>query len=97
MDNAIERPALAEWMSELGRTGDVQEIEVTAENLVGKTISDLDENLPEGVLVALISRDGESQIPDPDLTIEYGDHLTFLGRHDAVHEAIERCHPDLYS
>ncbi len=97
MDNAIERPALAEWMTELGRTGDVQEIEVTADTLVGKSIGELDENLPEGVLVALISREGESKIPEPDLTIQYGDHLTFLGRHDAVHEAIERCHPDFHS
>ena len=64
MDNAIERPALSEWMTELGRTGDVQEIEVTADDLVGKTISDLDGWLPDGVLVALVSRDGESQIPE---------------------------------
>jgi Trk K+ transport system NAD-binding subunit len=96
MDNAIERPALSEWMSELGRTGDVQEIEVTAENLVGMQIGDLDTELPDGVLVALVSRDGDSQIPEPDLTLHRGDHLTFVGRHDAVHEAIERCHPELH-
>ncbi|WP_232688953.1 cation:proton antiporter [Halobacterium zhouii] len=96
MDNAIERPALSEWMTELGRTGDVQEIEVTAENLVGMQIGDLDTELPDGVLVALVSRDGESQIPEPDLTLRRGDHLTFVGRRDAVHEAIERCHPELH-
>ncbi|SDN44414.1 NhaP-type Na+/H+ or K+/H+ antiporter [Haloarchaeobius iranensis] len=96
MDNAIERPALSEWMTELGRTGDVQEIEVTAENLVGMQIGDLDTELPDGVLVALVSRDGDSQIPEPDLTLRRGDHLTFVGRRDAVHEAIERCHPELH-
>lgn len=96
MDNAIERPALSEWMTELGRTGDVQEIEVTAEALVGKTISELDSALPDGVLIALVSRDGDSQIPAPDLTLRHGDHLTFVGRRDAVHEAIERCHPELH-
>ena len=89
MDNAIERPALSEWMTELGRTGDVQEIEVTAENLVGMQIGDLDTELPDGVLVALVSRDGDSQIPEPDLTLRRGDHLTFVGRRDAVHKAIE--------
>ncbi|WP_423751373.1 cation:proton antiporter [Salinirarus marinus] len=94
MDNAIERPALSEWMTELGRTGDVQEIEVTAKSLVGKTISDLDEELPDGVLIALVSRDGDSQLPESDVTLRRGDHLTFVGRRTAVREAIERCHPE---
>lgn len=97
MDNAIERPALSEWMSELGRTGDVQEIEVTAESLVGTSIGDLDGELPDGVLIALVSRNGESKIPEPDATLEHGDHLTFVGRREAVHEAIERCHPELHT
>ena len=97
MDNAIERPALSEWMSELGRAGDVQEIEVTAESLVGTSISDLDGELPDGVLVALVSRDGESQIPEPGWTLQHGDHLTFVGRRDAVHRALEQCHPDLHA
>ena len=96
MDNAIERPALSEWMSELGRTGDVQEIEVTAESLTGKTISELDDELPDGILIALVSREGESQIPEPDLQLKHGDHLTFVGRHDDVRSAIEQCHPQLH-
>jgi len=94
MDNAIERPALAEWMTELGRDGDVQEIEVTADRLVGTSVQDLDDTLPDGVLIALLSRDGESQIPEPSLTLRRGDHLTFVGRGDAVREAIQRCHPE---
>nr|WP_058827901.1 cation:proton antiporter [Haloferax sp. Q22] len=94
MDNAIERPALSEWMTELGRSGDVQEIEVTSDRLVGKSIKELDEYLPDGVLIALVSRSGNSQIPTPELTLQRGDHLTFVGRRDAVHAAIERCHPN---
>jgi len=96
MDNAIERPALSEWMTELGRSGDVQEIEITADNLVGTQIGDLDTELPDGVLVALVSRGGNSRIPESDLTLRRGDHLTFVGRRDAVHQAIERCHPELH-
>lgn len=96
MDNAIERPALSEWMTELGRTGDVQEIEVTAVSLIGKSIQDLDRALPDGVLIALVSRDGESQLPEPDVTLQEGDHLTFVGRREAVHVAIEQCHPELH-
>ena len=95
MDNAVERPALSEWMTELGRTGDVQEIEVTADHLIGQTINDLDQELPDGVLVALVSRGSDSQLPEPEMRLQHGDHLTFVGRRDVVHEAIERCHPEL--
>lgn len=95
MDNALKRAALSEWMTELGRSGDVQEIEVTAAELVGKSITDLDGTLPDGMLIALVSRDGESEVPDPDVTLQHGDHLTFVGRRSAVHEAIEQCHPEL--
>jgi NhaP-type Na+/H+ or K+/H+ antiporter/K+/H+ antiporter YhaU regulatory subunit KhtT len=97
MDNAIERPALAEWMTELGRTGDVQEIEVTASRLIGKSIVELDQELPDGVLIALVSRDGTSQLPDPDDTLQHGDHLTFVGRREAVRDAIDQCHPERHS
>jgi NhaP-type Na+/H+ or K+/H+ antiporter len=93
LDNAIERPALSAWMTELGRTGDVQEIEVTAEELVGRTIAEIDEELPNGCLIALVSRDGENEVPSSDVTLESGDHLTFLGRTEAVREAIRWAHP----
>lgn len=95
MDNVIERPALSEWMTKLGQSGDVQEIEVTADEMVGRSISDLDQMLPDGVLIALVSRDGASQIPEPGFTLQYGDHITFLGRKEAVREALDQCHPDV--
>jgi len=93
IDNLIERPALANWMTEIGRSGDVQEIEVTAESLVGRTIDELDEELPNGCILALVGRNGENQVPAPDFTLQMGDHLTFLGRKEAVREALELCHP----
>ncbi|WP_237560589.1 cation:proton antiporter domain-containing protein [Halostella litorea] len=93
MDNVIERPGLSNWMTELGRTGDVQEIEVTAEDLVGKTIEMLDDELPNGVLIALVGREGDHHVPDGDFTLRKGDHITFLGRTEAVREALKRCHP----
>jgi len=93
IDNEIERPALSAWMTELGRSGDVQEVEVTSEDLTGRTITDLDEEIPNGCLIGMVSRDGENQVPDGDFTIREGDHLTFIGRTEAVREAIEWCHP----
>ncbi|WP_232686646.1 cation:proton antiporter [Halobacterium zhouii] len=93
IDNIIERPALANWMTEIGRAGDVQEVEVTADALVGKTIDELDEEIPNGCIIALVGRDGDNQVPSGDFTLQRGDHLTFLGRKDAVREALEWCHP----
>jgi NhaP-type Na+/H+ or K+/H+ antiporter len=93
IDNVIERPALSNWMTELGRSGDVQEIEITEPSLVGKTIDELDAELPNGVLIALVGRDGNSQVPSRDFTLQSGDHVTFLGRKSAVRDAISLCHP----
>ncbi|WP_227353390.1 cation:proton antiporter domain-containing protein [Haladaptatus salinisoli] len=93
IDNVIERPALSNWMTELGRTGDVQEIEVTEPDLTGKTIAELDDELPGGVLIALVGRNGETQVPSEEFTLQKGDHVTFLGRREAVRDAIDLCHP----
>ncbi|MEF8814385.1 MAG: cation:proton antiporter, partial [Halovenus sp.] len=53
IDNLIERPGLSRWMTEPGRTGDVQEIEVTDESLVDKTINEINDQLPSGCMIAL--------------------------------------------
>ncbi len=94
LDDLIERPALANWISGIGDTGDVQEIEVTADELVGRTVREVGPELPGGCLIALVSRDGDAQVPDADFELEYGDRITLLGGHDAVREAMTFCHPD---
>jgi NhaP-type Na+/H+ or K+/H+ antiporter len=91
MDNVIERPGISQWMRELDRDGDVQEVEVTSKERAGKTVSELTDELPEGCHVALISRDGANRLPEPDDRIETGDHLTFIGRSEAVRDAIAYC------
>jgi NhaP-type Na+/H+ or K+/H+ antiporter len=93
MDNAIERPALANWMGEIGRSGDVQEIEVTSEELVGRPVREVGPELPGGVLIALVARDGESRVPDAEFTLEKGDRITLIGNRDDVREAMRFCHP----
>jgi NhaP-type Na+/H+ or K+/H+ antiporter len=93
MDNVIERPAIATWMTELDRAGDVQEIEITSARVVGRTVAELEADLPEGCHLALVSRNGENRIPDPEMALEEGDHLTVIGRKQAVHEAIDQVHP----
>ena len=94
IDHYIERPALANWISELGRTGDVQEIEITADELVGQTLRELGPELPESCLIALVSRDGETFVPEASFTLQQGDHVTVIGQRDAVREAMRFVHPD---
>ncbi len=91
MDNVIERPAISRWMTELDRSGDVQEVEVTADAVAGQTVSALASDLPDDCYVALISRGNSNRIPHSDDTVERGDHLTIIGRTDAVREAIDYC------
>jgi NhaP-type Na+/H+ or K+/H+ antiporter len=93
LDNYIERPAMMNWMSEIGQSGDVQEVELTADELIGMTIAEIDDELPPGVLIALVARDGETRVPPDDFTVEYGDRVTVIGEHDGVREAMSFVHP----
>jgi NhaP-type Na+/H+ or K+/H+ antiporter len=91
LDNQIERPALAHWMTDVGRDGDVQEVEVTCDDFVGKTVREVGPELPDTCLIALVDRDGEVEVPSADFTIERGDRVTLLGKRDAVSEAMSMC------
>ncbi|ELZ23119.1 sodium/proton antiporter, CPA1 family protein [Halosimplex carlsbadense 2-9-1] len=91
MDNVIERPGIARWMTELDREGDVQEVEVTSDGIVGETVTELRSELPDDCHLALVTRDGNNRLPHPDDRIERGDHLTFIGRRAAVRDALDYC------
>lgn len=94
LENVLERPSLVGWMNELGRTGDVQEIEVTAGDLVGKSIAELNAQIPEGCIVGLLTHgDGKTEVPTGDHTLRDGDRITFIGQTDAVSRAVKRFHP----
>jgi len=93
IDNQIERPALAGWMTGVGRTGDVQEVEVTNAEFADKPISEVGPMLPDDCLVALVSRDGETHVPNAEFVIEMGDKLTLLGKRDPVREGMRMVDP----
>ncbi|ELY62224.1 cation:proton antiporter domain-containing protein [Natronolimnohabitans innermongolicus] len=94
LENVLERPSLSAWMNELGRTGDVQEIEVTASDLVEKTIADVNAEIPDGCIVGLLThQDGTTEVPTGDHRLRDGDRVTFLGQTAAVDRAIKRFHP----
>ena len=94
LENVLERPSLSTWMNELGRTGDVQEIEVTASDLVGKTIADVNAAIPDGCIVGLLTHtDGKREVPTGDHRLREGDRVTFIGQTDSVELAVKRFHP----
>jgi Trk K+ transport system NAD-binding subunit len=95
IDNQIERPAIAHWMTDIGRTGDIQEVEATNEEIVGKSIQEIGPMLPDASMVALVSKgDHDSaEVPNADYVIERGDHLTLLGRTEPVREGMKLLNP----
>ncbi len=94
LDNYIERPAMMNWMSEIGRSGDVQEVELTADELIGMTIEEISDELPDGVLIALVARNGDTRVPTDDFTVEYGDRVTVIGEREVVRDAMSLVHPE---
>ncbi|MFP8890367.1 cation:proton antiporter [Natrialbaceae archaeon A-CW2] len=94
LENVLERPSLSAWMNELGRTGDVQEIEVTATDLVGHSIAEVNAEIPDGCIVGLLThKEGDTEVPTGDHELRPGDRVTFLGQSGAVDQAIKRFHP----
>jgi len=91
--NEIERPSLTHWMNDLSDGHDIIEIEVTSKKLAGKTVREVNGEIPGGCLIAEIGRGDDAHVPSADEVIEYGDHLTFLGSSDAVRTAVKRFHP----
>jgi len=93
IDNEIERPALAHWMTDVGDGHDIQEIEITAPDLAGRTIRELNDEIPGGCLIAEVGRDEAAHVPDADETLELGDHVTLLGDTAVVRRATKLFHP----
>jgi NhaP-type Na+/H+ or K+/H+ antiporter len=91
IDNAIERPAMAKWSRNIEEGGDVQEVAVRTEEFVGRPTSEIGPELPGRCLIALVTHDGETFVPEDDYTLERGDHLTIIGEHDAVRDAMSLC------
>ncbi|MEZ3116535.1 cation:proton antiporter [Halobaculum sp. MBLA0147] len=94
LDNYIERPAMARWMNELGQVGDVQEVEVTNEEMIGTSVRELGPEMPGNSLIALVARDGETMVPEADVTLEAGDRVTIIGDREDVRQSMEDFHPN---
>jgi len=96
IDNQIERPAIAHWMTDVGRSGDVQEVKLTNEEYVGKTIREVGPMLPEACLIALVSGEAHehAEVPTADYQLQDGDMVTLLGRRESVRDGMALLHSD---
>jgi Trk K+ transport system NAD-binding subunit len=74
--------------------GDVQEIEVTSDDIIGKPVSEVGPMLPDACLIALVSRNGDVEVPSAGFVIERGDHVTLPGRRDSVRVGMQLVDPD---
>lgn len=94
MDGYIESPALTRWTEGLGREGDLQEVPVTNDAFVEKTVSEIDSELPDRCLIIVVGAEGEAHFPDLDESVDEGQHLTLMGEREAVHQGIELLDPE---
>jgi NhaP-type Na+/H+ or K+/H+ antiporter len=93
IDDEIEAPALTHWMNEMGDDHDVREIEVTADDLIGKSIEEVNSDIPDGCIVATVGQNDETRVPSAEDILNDGEHITFVGDADAVERAVRRFHP----
>ncbi|QSG05003.1 cation:proton antiporter [Halapricum desulfuricans] len=93
IDNEIERPELAHWMTDISDSHDIQQVAVTADDVVGKSIRELRDVIPGGCLVAEVGCGDDARVPEPDHRLKQGEIVTFLGSDEAVSEAVRRFHP----
>ncbi len=93
LENLVERPEIFNMM-EIGRKGDIVEVSVKNEEIIGKKLKNIYQEatgtykrFPKESLIVLVRRGEEDIIPHGDLVFEEGDRITILGREKAVQEA----------
>lgn len=85
-DNMIDRPMVTAWMEDVESEGRVMDIQMRNDDYNGKTIQDLNQDLPNKTLIVLIKRDDNKIIPDGNTGIRNGDTLTFITRQETAED-----------
>jgi NhaP-type Na+/H+ or K+/H+ antiporter/Trk K+ transport system NAD-binding subunit len=90
IDNSIERPAMQRWEENIDRPGggDVQEVTLTGKRFEGRPVREVGPELPGQCLIALVTSGEDTFVPDAGYILQNGDHVTVIGEHDAVREAM---------
>ena len=86
IDELVSLPSLSEWKHGAGHDQNLAEEIVVSDDVDGERIADA--GLPDPVVVVLVQRDDEYVVPTQDVVLRKGDHVTLLGRADAVEDAV---------
>ena len=82
-------PSVSSLMSDLEDEHDIAEVRLSCAELVNQPLRELE--LPEGVIIVLIRREGDVIYPHGNTVLQMGDRLTLMGSVEAVRELSERC------
>jgi Trk K+ transport system NAD-binding subunit len=82
-------PSVSSLMADLEDEHDVAEVRLTCSELANRPLRDLD--LPEGVMVVLVRRNGDVIYPRGDTQLQLGDRLTLIGSLTGARELVRHC------
>jgi Trk K+ transport system NAD-binding subunit len=86
-------PSVSSLMADLEDEHDVIEVRLGCQDMVGRPLQEIE--LPQGVMVVLVRRDGDVIYPHGRTRFQIGDRLTLIGPLDSVREIARRCERDL--
>jgi Trk K+ transport system NAD-binding subunit len=89
MEYLLLYPSVSSLMADLDDEHDVVEMRLTCPDMTGRPLSEMD--LPQGVMVILVRREGDVIYPRGETRLRLGDRLTLMGPLEAVRELADRC------
>jgi trk system potassium uptake protein TrkA len=82
-------PSVSSLLTDLEDEHDITEVRLASHDLAGRPIQELE--LPQGVMIVLVRRNGDVIHPQGRTVLQIGDRLTLMGGVNAVRELAQRC------
>ncbi|HFD40217.1 MAG TPA: hypothetical protein ENJ31_10290 [Anaerolineae bacterium] len=82
-------PSVSSLMADLEDEHDIAEIRLRCADLAGRPLREIE--LPEGVFIVLVRRNGDVIYPRGHTRLRLGDRLTLMGSLEGVREMMQRC------
>ena len=86
LDGLVGHPVLFS-MCEVSQEGDIIEVRVSNERVIGKTIKEIP--LPDDSLIVLVRRKEKSLIAHPETRLQDDDYVTIVGKSGAAKVAAD--------
>ncbi|EFW91550.1 potassium transport protein kefC [Haladaptatus paucihalophilus DX253] len=86
MDGLILRPNFYDWLTGVGDENDIAEVVVESKSATGQQVQDIE--LRDDAVIALVRRDGEFIVPNPNVVVQEGDLVTLIGNREAVERSV---------